>query len=274
MSGAGSMIALGPFFAICQGCGVSMQKGLLSLVKQVGITYAINGFVRYSVNSMLPEGFYQTQPWGSAVELMLSCLDLLGMVQIIYYSDCLRVGFDDDARRALAVGVTWATLEVVRYNYNWGLTIEMHQSKLAVFTPSTLMSNLILAGDVSLAVGIWLTYKFGRELLPILVVFLSAFVLPGLAIYLRMAFGMHDWDNEFIGIILAASGLTSLFAYRVWAKYYPDGSAKQAELDEIAEEKRQKEAVAKEEEARSSDMVPQRRSKKARAAAAKKNRHD
>ncbi|EER16031.1 hypothetical protein Pmar_PMAR003494 [Perkinsus marinus ATCC 50983] len=274
MSGAGSMIALGPFFAICQGCGVSMQKGLLSLLKQVGITYAVNAFVRYSVNNMLPEGFYETYPWGPALELMLSCLDLLGMVQIIFYSDCLKVGFDDDARRALAVGVTWATLEVIRYNYNWGLTVEMHQSKLAVFTPSTLNSNIVLAGDVSLAVGIWLTYKFGRELLPLAVVFLSVFVLPGLSIYLRAALGMHDYDNEFMGIVMTVAGLISLFAYWVWAKYYPEGSAKQAELDEIAEEKRQKEALAKEEETKSGDMVPQRRSKKARAAAAKKNRHD
>ncbi|KAF4746602.1 hypothetical protein FOZ63_001076, partial [Perkinsus olseni] len=240
---------------------------------QVGITYGINAFVRYSVNNMLPEGFYDTLPWGPTVELMLCCLDLLGMVQIIFYSDCLKVGFEDDARRALAVGVTWATLEVIRYNYNWGLTVEMHQSRLAVFTPSTIMSNVVLAGDVSLAVGIWLAYKFGLQLLPLLVIFLSAFVLPGLAIDLRTIFGMHDWDNEFLVTVLSVAGLISLFAYWVWGKYYPEGAAKQAEIDEVAEEKREKEA-AKEEDTKSGDMVPQRRSKKARAAAAKRNKHD
>ncbi|KAF4726513.1 hypothetical protein FOZ62_022489, partial [Perkinsus olseni] len=131
---------------------------------------------------------------------------------------------------------TWATLEVIRYNYNWGLTVEMHQSRLAVFTPSTIMSNVVLAGDVSLAVGIWLAYKFGLQLLPLLVIFLSAFVLPGLAIDLRTIFG-----------------LISLFAYWVWGKYYPEGAAKQAEIDEVAEEKREKEA-AKEEDTKSGDM--------------------
>mmetsp|Transcript_5038 Transcript_5038/g.4179 ORF Transcript_5038/g.4179 Transcript_5038/m.4179 type:complete len:134 (+) Transcript_5038:3-404(+) len=131
-----------------------------------------------------------------------------------------------------------------------------------------------LASDVCLATGVWLVYKFGQRLLPLLVVFLSAFFLPGLAIDLRSIYGMNHWDNEFLGIMLAAAAATSVFTYWVWGKYYPEGSAKQAELDEIADEKQEKEDAAKKaEKDKSGNMVPERRGKKARAAA-RKAKHD
>mmetsp|Transcript_7147 Transcript_7147/g.8100 ORF Transcript_7147/g.8100 Transcript_7147/m.8100 type:complete len:86 (-) Transcript_7147:218-475(-) len=85
---------------------------------------------------------------------------------------------------------------------------------------------------------------------------------------------MNHWDNEFLGIMLAAAAATSVFTYWVWGKYYPEGSAKQAELDEIADEKQEKEDAAKKaEKDKSGNMVPERRGKKARAAA-RKAKHD